>query len=418
MLKPGLIRLSSWSQKNNRNNPSPVLMKTQATPRQTAFASEARRNPITPANNDPSKASGNGFNSKSNLTTSTRTAELKAPPGDFDFRLAVKPGKALKIQIAPGKDAEAAPLAPWLNPTQLERPAFMLNFPFSYATESANNPWMTDLSQDKRRPDFRRAAVQFLQVYREISAEGLVYLLPTPRGAKLQDLLYTANLGIVLGHLPDKNTVVISNFASPPRQGETPVGVRFFEQMGYEVHVSPAKFEGEAELKHLYDNVYVGGYGIRSEKAAYDWMERTFDMRIIKVKETEPYLYHLDCSIFPITSENTLVGTELFTRQEVRELEKVTNVIPVSTDECFSGICNSVRLPNRVLNSSHIHELKAGTEDYQHEIQKNRKLEDIAANLALELSYFNLSEFHKSGALLSCMVMHLNRRAYDIALTA
>jgi hypothetical protein len=71
-----------------------------------------------------------------------------------------------------------------------------------------------------------------------------------------------------------------------------------------------------------------------------------------------------------------------------------------------------------VLNSSHITDLKAGTEDYEREVQKNRKLEDIAANLALEVSYFNLSEFHKSGALLSCMVMHLNRHSYKIALTA
>ncbi len=101
--------------------------------------------------------------------------------------------------------------------------------------------------------------------------------------------------------------------------------------------------------------------------------------------------------------------TELFERNEVQEIEKATNIIDVSVDECFSGICNSVLLPKTVLNSSHIHDLKAGIEDYQHEVQKNRKLEDIAANLALEVSYFNLSEYHKSGALLSCMVMHLNR---------
>ena len=309
-------------------------------------------------------------------------------------------------------------LSPWLNPTQLNRPTFLMNFPFSYATGSPNNPWMKDLPDQKRAPDFKRAAVQFLQVYQNISAEGLVYLLPTPRDGDLQDLLYTANLGIVLEHLPDKNTVVISNFKSPPRRGETPLGVKFFQDMGYNVHVAPAKFEGEAELKHLYDNIYVGGYGIRSEIETYEWMEQTFDMRIIKVQEVEKYLYHLDCSIFPITKENTLVGTELFTKKEVRELAKFTNIIPVSVDECFSGICNSVRLPNQVLNSSHIHDLKAGTQDYQYEITKNRKLEDICSNLAMEVAYFNLSEFHKSGALLSCMVMHLNRHCYKIALTA
>ena len=309
-------------------------------------------------------------------------------------------------------------VSPWRNPTQLNRPAFLMNFPFSYATAAPNNPWMKDLSDDKRAPDFRRAAVQFLQVYQNVSAEGMVYLLPTPRDGHLQDLLYTANLGIVLEHLPDRNTVIISNFTSPPRRGETPVGVRFFEEMGYDVHVSPFKFEGEAELKHLYDNIYVGGYGIRSEKRTYEWMEAEFDMRVIKLREAEPYLYHLDCSIFPITKENTLVCTELFTKKELAELGKFTNIMPVSVDDCFSGICNSVRLPNQVLNSSHVHDLKPGTKDYQFEVQKNRKLEDICANLALEVAYFNLSEFHKSGALLSCMIMHLNRNCYKIALTA
>jgi N-dimethylarginine dimethylaminohydrolase len=307
---------------------------------------------------------------------------------------------------------------PWQNPTQLTRPAYLLNFPFSYATGVANNPWMKDLPPSRRQPDFKRAAVQFLDLYRAISAEALVYLLPTPRGSNLQDLVYTANLGIVLEHVPGRETVVISNFASAPRRGETPLGVSFFEQLGYHVCVPPTTFEGEAELKHLYDNVYVGGFGIRSDKATYEWMEQAFNMRIIKLHEVEPYLYHLDCTVFPITRQNTLVCTELFAKEEKAELETVTNIIPVTTEESFSGICNSVRLPHQVLNSSHLHDLKAGTEDYTLEVRKNRKLEDTAANLALEVTYFNLSEFHKSGALLSCMVMHLNRHSYEIPLTA
>jgi N-dimethylarginine dimethylaminohydrolase len=340
-------------------------------------------------------------------------------PNGFAVRLVESAPKTFTFQIGIDREQlQPKPVSPWQNPTQLEQPAFLMNFPFSYTTDVANNPWMEDLEGGKRQPDFTRAAVQFQQVYRSISAEGLVYLLPTPPGVSLQDLLYTANLGIVLEHLPDKRTVIVSNFASPPRRGETPVGMKFFQSMGYDVFVPPFKFEGEAELKHLYDNVYVGGYGIRSEKRTYEWMEENFDMRIIKLREVEPYLYHLDCSIFPITKQNTLVCTELLKRSELAQLEKVTSIIPVSVDEAFSGICNSVRLPKEVLNSSHIHELKAGTEDYDREKQKNRRLEDIAGGLALEVGYFNLSEFHKSGALLSCMVMHLNRHSYKIALTA
>jgi N-dimethylarginine dimethylaminohydrolase len=366
-------------------------------------------------NGSAGNGNGNGHAKRMQTTTKETT---KSSGNGLTMKIVETAPKTLTIQISGERQPERKIVSPWLNPTELGRPAFLMNFPFSYATGFANNPWMTDLKDDKRQPDFMRAAVQFLAVYQNISAEGLVYVLPTPRGAELQDLMYTANLGIVLDHLPDKNTVIMSNFTSAPRRGETAVGVKFFEEMGYKVQVAPTKFEGEAELKHLYDNIYIGGYGIRSDRQTYDWMERNFDMRIIKVREIEPYLYHLDCSIFPITKENTLVCTELFTKKEIAELEKVTNVIQVTVDECFSGICNSVRLPNQVLNSSHIHDLKAGTEDYQYEIQKNRKLEDIAANLALEISYFNLSEFHKSGALLSCMVMHLNRSCYKIALTA
>jgi N-dimethylarginine dimethylaminohydrolase len=146
----------------------------------------------------------------------------------------------------------------------------------------------------------------------------------------------------------------VSNYTSAPRRGETEVGVKFFESMGYKVAVPPTKFEGEAELKHLHDNIYVGGYGIRSEKETYDWMERNYDMRIIKVGMSDPYLYHLDGLIFPITSQDTLVCTKMFTRKEVSALEKVTNIISVTPDESYSGICNCVRLPHVVLNSTYI----------------------------------------------------------------
>jgi N-dimethylarginine dimethylaminohydrolase len=301
------------------------------------------------------------------------------------------------------------------NPTQLQRPAFLLNFPFSYSTRVANNAWMTDLDEQQRQPDFKRVMVQFLELYRFMASEGLVYLLPTPR-TDLQDLVFTGNLGIVLEHVEGQNTVVISNFTSEPRRGETAVGVRFFEDMGYEVHVSPHRFEGDAELKHLHDNIYVGGYGIRSQLEAYDWMERQFAMKVVKVRETDEYLYHLDCTVFPLTTEDTLVCTEMFEPAEIAELERYTNVIDVSVDDCYQGICNSVRLGNRILNSSRIHELEKGTEDYTRELHKNRTLEDLAVEAAFEVCYFNLSEYEKAGALLSCMVMHLNRYSYAFKL--
>ncbi|GGP79880.1 dimethylarginine dimethylaminohydrolase family protein [Saccharothrix coeruleofusca] len=309
-----------------------------------------------------------------------------------------------------------APVDRPLNPTQFDVPAFLLNAPFSYSTEVPNNVWMEEIAEEERRPDMRRAMTQFLALYRYLAAESLVYLLPTPRLNGLQDLVFTANLGIVLDHLPDRNTVVLANFSSPPRVGETEVGRRFFESMGYRVVVPETKFEGEAELKHLHDNVYVGGYGLRSQPETYDWFERSYDMTVVKVAMTDPRLYHLDCLVFPITREQTLVCTEALDPQDLRLLEKHTEVIDVSTRAAYPGLCNSVRLHNIVLNASHIHDLRAGTEEYQAELAKNRELEDIASRLGFEVALINLSEFAKGGAMLSCMVMHLNRHSYRFTL--
>ncbi|MBU1216628.1 amidinotransferase [bacterium] len=306
---------------------------------------------------------------------------------------------------------------PDLNPSTLERPAFLMNVPFSLQASISNNVWMQELTSNERHVDIQKAVKQFLQLYNFMAAESVVYLLPTPRLQGLQDLVYTANLGIVLNHLPDHNTVILSNFASKVRIPETNVGERFFESMGYETVIPPYHFEGEAELKHLFGNVYLGGYGQRSEQNAYRWMEEQFDMKIITLKEKDPYLYHLDCTVFPLTKEDTLVCTGMYSKEEVKEIEAVTNIIDISNDDAFSGICNSVRMGNVILNASNIHEMKRSDEYYESERQKNRTIEDIASKYAFETAFFNTSEFLKSGALLSCMVMHLNRKSYEMILT-
>ena len=308
-----------------------------------------------------------------------------------------------------------SPSKAW-NLSHLDVPTFLMCPPLSYNTSEANNIWMEDLDEIDRKVDDKKAARQFQALYQFLSSRGVVQLLPVPADCGLQDLIFTANLGIILEHLPAKDTVIISNYKSKPRIGETEVGVKFFQSMGYKTIVPTTKFEGEAELKHLYDNVYVGGYGLRSQKETYDQLEDQFGMKIIKVREDDPYLYHLDCSIFPLTYEKTIVCTEILSSKEVKEIEAVTEIIDISRDEALPGLCNSVRLGNYILNGSHIHELKRGTENYRLELAKNRKLEDIAADNGFELALFNLSEYQKGGAALSCMVMHLNRVSYQYRL--
>jgi len=292
-------------------------------------------------------------------------------------------------------------------PSQLHLQSYVMNFPFSLSTSDPNNIWMQELTDDELQINRPKAYKQFMDLYNFMSGQSLVYLLPSE--GNFQDQVYVANLGLHLPHIKDENHILLSNYTSDPRKGEELVGEKFFQQMGYKTHISPFKWEGEADIKHLYDNVYVGGYGIRSNIKTYEWMEVNFDMNIIKVAMTDEYMYHLDCSIFPLNHDKTLVCTELYDPEEIKQIEQHTEIIDVDVDDALGGMTNSIRLGNMILCASNIAELKKSDELYEGEKHKIESLEKICANEGMEPVIFNLSEYMKSGAMLSCMVMHLNR---------
>ena len=292
-------------------------------------------------------------------------------------------------------------------PSQLPLQSYLMNFPFSLSTSNPNNVWMQELSDKELQLNRPKAYKQFMDLYNFMSGQSLVNLLPSE--GDFQDQVYVANLGLHLPHIKDRNVILLSNFTSEPRIGEEKVGKKYFDQMGYEALYCPYKWEGEADIKHLYDNVYIGGYGIRSDIEAYEWMEENFDMNIIKVEMVDDYLYHLDCSIFPLNTHKTLVCTELYTPDEIAQIRQHTEIIDIDIDDALGGITNSVRMGNMVLCASNISEMSKSHEYYEGEKHKIESLERICSDEGMEPVMFNLSEYMKSGAMLSCMVMHLNR---------
>ena len=292
-------------------------------------------------------------------------------------------------------------------PSQLPIQSFVMNFPFSLSTSDPNNIWMQELTDDELAINKPKAYKQFMDLYNFVAGGALVNLLPSE--GNLQDQVYVANLGIYLPHIKDENHIILSNFTSDPRKGEELVGEKYFNQMGYKTAISPFKWEGEADLKYLYGNKYIGGYGIRSNIKAYEWMEENYGMDILKVAMVDEYLYHLDCSIFALNNTQTLVCTELFEEEELIKMEKYTEIIDINVDDAFCGLTNSVRMGNMILCASNIAELKKSHEYYEGEVHKIKTLEKICGDAGMEPVIFNLSEYMKSGAMLSCMMMHLNR---------
>jgi N-dimethylarginine dimethylaminohydrolase len=292
-------------------------------------------------------------------------------------------------------------------PSKLPIQSYVMNFPFTLSTSDPNNIWMQELTDEELSVNRPKAYKQFMDLYQFMAGGSLVYLLPSE--GNFQDQVYVANLGIHLPHIKNDNQILLSNFTSDPRKGEELVGEKFFNQMGYKTAISPYKWEGEADLKYLYGNKYIGGYGIRSNIKTYEWMEENYNMDIIKVAMVDEYLYHLDCSIFPLNTDQTIICTELFDEEEIAEIEKHTEIIDISADDALGGLTNSVRYGNMVLCASNISEMKRTHEYYDAEKHKLATLEKICSDAGMEPVIFNLSEYMKSGAMLSCMVMHLNR---------
>jgi N-dimethylarginine dimethylaminohydrolase len=297
-----------------------------------------------------------------------------------------------------------------VTPTQLKVASFLMNFPFTISIDNPNNVWMEELEDDERQLDYDTAFTQFLELYNYISAGALVYLLPSQ--GQFQDQVYVANLGLCLPHLKDQNVVLLSNYKSEPRIGEDKVGRNFFKMMKYQIYQPPTTWEGEADLKYLRDNIYIGGYGIRTDPRTYKWMAEHFDMEIIPVLMDDEYLYHFDCLCFPLTNEKVMLGTKLLDPKDVKRIEKVAEIIDVPTDCCYNGITNSVRLENLIMCASDIASIEKQDNRYQEELKKVEFLNRVCAANGMEAVLFNLSEFTKSGAMLSCCVMHLNFEDY------
>jgi N-dimethylarginine dimethylaminohydrolase len=275
------------------------------------------------------------------------------------------------------------------HPSALNFPVFLMNFPFTVDNICKNNIWMENFDEAYNHT---KAFDQFMGLYREVTKDCLVYLLPSE--GNFQDQTFVANLGCYLPHLKH-NIILLANFRSDPRKGEDIVGRKFFESLAYGVAQPPYHWEGEADLKWLRHNLYIGGHGIRSDIRSYYWMMDNFDMEVLPIKMDDPKLYHLDCLIFPLTKDRTMVATKAVRREDLKKLEKFTEVLDIPPDQLYNGWTNSVRIGKRVL-----HAPASGEDD--------RKFRETIFKMGFEPVIINLGEYEKSGADLSCMLMHLN----------
>ena len=292
----------------------------------------------------------------------------------------------------------------------IDTPAFLMNVPFSLSAAVPNNVWMEEMTAEEREIDRHAALRQFLDLYAYLTDRAIVYLLPSKHG--LQDQTYVSNLGIVLPHLADR-TFVGARLRSSVRAAEAPFGCRFFELMNYRVHPAAEFFEGEADLKHLRDNRLC-------RSPWHPHVDRGARLVRKRVRHgSDPFR---DGGSLPVPSrllppaadsDSLVLCTEVASASALRAIERHAEIIDVTLDDAYSGITNCVVLHDAVLCASNPDYLQRGHQYYEYEKAKIAALERICAARGFEPVLFDMSEFYKSGALLSCLIMHLNRANYD-----
>lgn len=288
-------------------------------------------------------------------------------------------------------------------PSQYPFQVFALCPPVYVDNAVQNNPWM----KKGQTINKERFLAQWYNFYSILAANALVYLITPTKG--LQDQTYV-NCFMYLPHIKKNDVIILSNFTAPGRAGEEEVAGSLLEDLGYQIVKCPHKFEGEPELKYIKDNIYLGGYGIRTDYKTHLWLQDNWNCRIIPVRETDEKLYHLDCMAFPMGRENLMLCTDMVKPETIKKIEKVVNVVPISKNGAYMGACNSLKVDDVIYNSSDLQFKKRTDEDYEKERKKNAELEKICSDLGMEIVYVDLSECEKSGAYLSCFVAHLNWR--------
>lgn len=264
--------------------------------------------------------------------------------------------------------------------------------PSTFTAKVPNNIFMEEIPDALRVVDKDKALEQWMKLYRYVSSKYPVNILPAY--GDNQDIVFCANIGVNLDSHP--NTVIVSNFYSEPRIDETNVGLDFFCALGYNAIRCPFFFEGKADLHKIAEDVYIGSYGMRTCWRALRWFEDTYAIKVIPIELTNRYLYHLDCSAFPLDDQNLLLVTETVSPETLKEIEEHVNVIPVPMKLGMAGATNAVRIDDTILiNADPSYQIKV---DFW---------KDLCRSKDLKLELFDLSEYEKGGGALSCLIMPL-----------
>ncbi len=221
------------------------------------------------------------------------------------------------------------------------QPTILMCPPDYYGIEYEINPWMSR----GRQSDPARSRAQWQALHSLLTSLGAdVRLLSPVQG--LPDLVFTANAGLVW-----RNTVFLSRFRHAARQGETPLDEAWFQEQGFQTESLPEEwnFEGAGDALFCGDTLY-GGYIIRSDAPAMQWLAARIGCRVIPLQLVDNYYYHLDTCFCPLSATEAIYHPAAFDEYARHALEAhIPHLIAVDPNEAARFCCNAVVIGRNVV---------------------------------------------------------------------
>ena len=258
---------------------------------------------------------------------------------------------------------------------------FLLCPPEYFSVEYSINPWMIG-----EKVDVQLVKHQWENLRDTIKHLGARVKTIDPV-AGLPDMVFAANSGIVF----EKN-VVLSRMKYSQRKGETPHYRSWFTSSGYNtIDLMPGiSFEGCGDAL-VYGNSLIGGYGFRSDRRALEIAASSLGLNLFDLELIDPRFYHLDTCFCRVGDDKAIYFPDAFKKGEMKKLQGIIDLIPVSDSEARLFMCNSMLVNDILL-----------IPENQTEIA--RKLRN---KLGVKTCRVDVSEFLKSGGSIQCLCLKI-----------
>lgn len=226
--------------------------------------------------------------------------------------------------------------------------------PTFYDIEYEINPWMNISNKVNRKQAFEEYNL-LKQCYQKIGVN--FYELTPTQG--LPDQVYTTDTG----H-PEGNIFIKSNYRYPQRRKEADIAAEFFKSKGYEIKTIPDNIflEGQGDFLKV-NGTYFFGWGKRSSFEAKEYLEKIVQKEIIDIELKDPYFYHLDTCLGPLSADTAIICESAFTPENLEKIKKqFKTLIPTSKEDNDVLACNLIVVDKNVIVNGISQSLKSKIE--------------------------------------------------------